>query len=189
VVSPLIDELLLRSTVPVIIVRCPPTADGALPWAFARAVVPVSGTESSRAAQEVAGNISARIGTELLLTHVLARRADPVISSVGGTATLPAVQPPWRDPRLDVAGSLLDEAETLATRLGARTRTVVRTSPSTATGSGELVTDCGADLVVLGANMRPLSGRPFLGHSVEELLGGCDATVVTVAIPPGWGTR
>ncbi|MDY7100274.1 MAG: cation:proton antiporter [Actinomycetota bacterium] len=189
VVSPLIDELLVRSPVPVIVVRCPPTADGTLPWAFGRAVVPVSGTDTSRAAQELAANVSARLGTELVLSHVLARRADPVISSVGGTATLPAVDPPWRDPRLDVADTLLGEADALAARHGARTRTIVRTAPNTAAGINELARDCGADLVVLGANMRPLSGRPFLGHTVEELLAGCDATVVVVAIPPGWGSR
>jgi nucleotide-binding universal stress UspA family protein len=41
----------------------------------------------------------------------------------------------------------------------------------------------GADLVVLGASLRNVDGRPFLGHVVETVLEHCDTTVVVVATP------
>ena len=40
-----------------------------------------------------------------------------------------------------------------------------------------------ADLVVLGAQLRNVDGRPFIGHTVETVLEQCDATVVVVAHP------
>ena len=51
--SPMVDELLLHSPLPVVIVRRAEGLDTPLPGAFTRAVVPVTGTQSSRAAQEV----------------------------------------------------------------------------------------------------------------------------------------
>ena len=40
-----------------------------------------------------------------------------------------------------------------------------------------------ADLVVLGAQLRNVDGRPFIGHTVETVLERSDATVVVVAQP------
>ncbi len=40
-----------------------------------------------------------------------------------------------------------------------------------------------ADLVVLGAQLRHVDGRPFIGHTVETVLERSDATVVVVAQP------
>ena len=45
------------------------------------------------------------------------------------------------------------------------------------------------DLLVLAANLRQFTGRPFLGHGVEYLLEEAEATVVVVTAPPGWGLR
>jgi nucleotide-binding universal stress UspA family protein len=43
------------------------------------------------------------------------------------------------------------------------------------------------DLLVLAANRRQLTGRPFLGHGVEFLLHESPTAVVVVSVPPGWG--
>lgn len=46
------------------------------------------------------------------------------------------------------------------------------------------VHDTGADLVVLGAKVRRVAGRPFLGHTVEHLLEhATEPTVVVVVVP------
>jgi nucleotide-binding universal stress UspA family protein len=42
------------------------------------------------------------------------------------------------------------------------------------------------DLIVLAANLRQFSGRPFLGHGVEYLLERSESAVVVVTAPPGW---
>jgi len=35
----------------------------------------------------------------------------------------------------------------------------------------------------MGANLRRLRDRPFLGHTVETVLRRCDATVALVLVP------
>ncbi len=182
ILSPIVDELLTQTSIPVVIVRRARNLDRALPGAFARALVPVSATASSRAAQEIAFNLSASIGTEVLLTHVAtpapaateasrSRRAD-------GAATTTV-------PRADVGATLIERAEAFAGELGARARTVDRSGASPADEIVRAAIDEEADLVVLGANLRQLEGRPFLGHVVEQVLEECDATVVVVASPSG----
>ena len=42
--------------------------------------------------------------------------------------------------------------------------------------------DNGVDLVILGASLRHVEGRPFLGHAVEHVLETVDATVVVVLL-------
>ncbi|MGB5759674.1 MAG: cation:proton antiporter, partial [Acidimicrobiales bacterium] len=70
-VSPLVDELLKTSDLPVVIVRTARNLAGTLPGIFAQALVPVVASPSSRAAQELAANLSGRLGTRLTLSHVV----------------------------------------------------------------------------------------------------------------------
>ncbi|MBA2438682.1 MAG: cation:proton antiporter, partial [Acidimicrobiia bacterium] len=70
ILSPVVDKLLYQTAIPLIIVRRARNLDRPLPGAFARALVPVSAAPWSRAAQEIAFNLSANIGTEIVLTHV-----------------------------------------------------------------------------------------------------------------------
>ena len=73
--SPMVDELLLHSSLlPLVIVRRAEGLETPLPGAFTRAIVPVTGTRSSMAAQEVAFGVSAQLGTEVVLTHVVQRQ-------------------------------------------------------------------------------------------------------------------
>ncbi len=69
--------------------------------------------------------------------------------------------------------------------LGGRVRTVARSGSSTTAEIVALAAEEEVDLVVLGANLRQIEGRPFLGNVVEEVLEDCDATVVVVATPSG----
>ena len=173
--SPMVDELLLRSTLPVVIVRRARGLDRPLPAAFSRVIVPVTGTRSSRSAQEVAFSISSQLGTEVVLTHVLDRTSPlPRLFGlrVGGD-----------DPAVGVADELVDRALDLARESGVEPRTLVRE----ATSAGAALVDAArveeADLVVLGAQLRNVDGRPFIGHTVETVLEQSDATVVVVAQP------
>jgi nucleotide-binding universal stress UspA family protein len=43
--------------------------------------------------------------------------------------------------------------------------------------------DADADLVILGATVRRLDGRAFLGHNVEHVLAHARETVVVVTTP------
>ncbi len=161
--STVADDVLARSPIPLVVVRRARHQMTRLPSFFARCVVPVSGSRSSRAAQEVAGNIGAGIGTELLLSHVVSR-AD------GGDADRPAI-------------SMLASAQSYVNDLGASSRTILRHGVSVVDELLRLVEQEDADLVVVGTSPRRLDERVFLGHTIEELLSRCDATVVIVAVP------
>lgn len=181
--SPIVDELLNSTPIPLVIVRRARNLDRPLPGAFARALVPVSATMSSRAAQEIAFNLSASIGTEVVLTHVVTPSSPATAvarrrrQARGATST--------EDLRTAVAVKLTGRAEAFAHELGARCRTIQRSGSSPAHQIVATALDEEADLVVLGANLRQLEGRPFLGNLVEQVLEECDATVVVVATPSG----
>ncbi|MEM9465048.1 MAG: cation:proton antiporter [Actinomycetota bacterium] len=175
--SPMVDELLLNAVTPVVIVRRARGLDRPLPPAFSRAVVPVTGTTSSRSAQEVAFAISGQLGTEVLLTHVVNRVNQlPRIFARRGTDAVD-------DPAIAAAESMMAVAMGRAAESGLSPRPVVREGQS----AGEVLVETArgeqADLVVLGAQLRNVDGRPFIGHTVEMVLERSDATVVVVAQP------
>jgi Kef-type K+ transport system membrane component KefB/nucleotide-binding universal stress UspA family protein len=176
--SPMVDEMLLTAPVPIVIVRRARDLDRPLPGAFSRAVVPVTGTRSSRAAQEVAYSISANLGTEVVLTHVVDRPVRQLARffTRARDADVGVTTPP-------VTHHLMDAALALGTELGVTPRTVVQEGSSPAATLVATAKAEGADLVVLGASLRNVDGRPFLGHVVETVLERCDTTVVVVATP------
>lgn len=161
--SAVADDLLARSQLPMVVVRRARNQTTRLPSFFTRCMVPVSGSRSSRAAQEVAGNLGAKLGTELLLTHVVSR-AD------GGDADRPGI-------------SMLAKAHSYVRDLGANSRTILRHGVSVTDELVQFAEAEAADLVIVGASIRSLDERAYLGHTIEELLVRCDATVVVVAIP------
>lgn len=187
VLSPLAEELALRSPVPVMLVRRGLDVTSRLPPAYGRVLIPVAGTSSSLAAQEVGLAISASIGTEAILTHVVhhdekeeasrARRTwagTDVLARPGGATRAAAQQ-------------LLDDAVAKAANLGARAFTALTEAESTAAGILQLVDLHETDLVILGATRRDTEGGLFLGHTVERLLRRCGATIVVVVSPPERG--
>lgn len=182
ILSPVVDELLNETSIPLVIVRRARNLDRPLPGAFARALVPVSAAPWSRAAQEIAFNLSASIGTEVLLTHVVTpsttATGDARERRAGGDTEV-------ADPRADVSSKLTERAEAFAEELGARARTITRSGVSPAEQIIAAAAEEEADLVVLGANLRRIEGRPFLSTLVEQVLEECDATVVVVATPSG----
>ncbi len=85
VLSAVADDIVLRSSLPLVIVRRARNLTTALPGVFARAMVPVSGTRSSRAAQEIAFHLSSQLGTEIVLAHVIDREAaEPSVPDGSG---------------------------------------------------------------------------------------------------------
>ena len=81
------------------------------------------------------------------------------------------------------ARSMMGAAVERATDAGLEPREVLREGQS----AGEILVETArtedADLVVLGAQLRNVDGRPFIGHTVETVLERSDATVVVVAQP------
>ena len=185
--SPMVDELLLNSPLPIVIVRRARGIETALPSAFVRAVVPVTGTRSSRAAQEIAFGVSGRLGTEVVLTHVVQRHGSAIAALPRLSSRLGVLERWFADDRDEqahqVAGALMDAAQTRGADLGVSARTLIREGASPASTLAATADEEAADLVVLGAALRNVDGRPFLGQTVEMVLERCDATVVVVAMP------
>jgi len=159
--SPMVEHLLDRSPVPLVVVRRAPGDTRATPQAFARALVPVTGSPSSRVAQELAFGISNRLGTEVVLTHVVTRPEG----------------------HLDKVSAVLDHAAALGDRFDATSRTLTRSGPSMGDEILQAAREADADLIVLGAMVRRVGGRPFLGHNAEHILDEAPTTVVVVTTP------
>jgi Kef-type K+ transport system membrane component KefB len=170
-ISPVVDELLASSPLPVVMVR---QRAGLAPEAGLRArrvLVPAIGTLPGRAAQEVAYGVAKRLDARVLLAHIVTR------------PTLPRAVPTDA-----AAGHVVEEAMQHAREVGVRAEPVIRMGASASEEILALVREQHVDLLVLAANLRQFTGRPFLGHGVEYLLEQAPTTVVVVTAPPGWGT-
>jgi Kef-type K+ transport system membrane component KefB/nucleotide-binding universal stress UspA family protein len=194
-VSPLVDELLKASDLPIVIVRKARNLPGELPGIFAQALVPVVASPSSRAAQELAANMSAQLGTRLVLSHVIFRpesqRSDLARRLFGrlrgaeepGPAT--AVMPQTDDgDEVEVAERVLAQAYSHALDVSATADTEILFAERPANEVVRHATEINADLIVLGARLRRLDdGRPSLGPNVEHVLEHASQTVVAVVTP------
>jgi Kef-type K+ transport system membrane component KefB len=174
-ISPVVDELLASSPLPVIMVRQAKRRDLDAEVRARRVLVPAVGTLPGRAALEVAYGVARRLDARVLLAHVVT------------TPSVAAYR--WRGEhaaRADVAGHVIEEAMALARELGVRAEPEICTGASASEEILRLTRDRHVDLLVLAANLRQFTGRPFLGHGVEYLLEEADPTVVVVTAPPGW---
>ncbi len=174
--SPMVDDILMNSRIPTVIVRRARGLDRPLPPAFGRVLVPVTGTASSRSAQEVAFAISGQLGTEVVLTHVLTRAPSAI-------PRLFALRRDLDDPVLIAGRRMMARAGERALEAGIEPRTLMPEGVSVGDALVDIAKAESADLVVLGAQLRNVDDRPFIGHPVETVLERCDATVVVVAQP------
>jgi Kef-type K+ transport system membrane component KefB/nucleotide-binding universal stress UspA family protein len=182
-VSPVVDELLGASPLPVVMVRRGTGANGSMPQ-FQRILVPAIGTVAGRAAQEVAFSLARRMDADVLLVHVLTTPRSSVLPSLWPFRRREDEAP---DARVEVGTAVLAEAEARAREMGVRVQPMLRTGVSVAEELLALAREADVDLMVVTASLRQLSGRPFLGHGVEHLLEEAESTLVMVATPPGWG--
>lgn len=194
VLSSVADDLVLRSPLPMLIVRRARNLETALPSAFSRALVPVSGTRMSRAAQEVAFNLSSQLGTDIVLAHVIDREEGDAPSIEGPSAGFrwvsrragPGVVS-RTDAQVQAGEGVLDQAVAYASELNVKPRATLRSGISAADEIVAAVEEHECDLVVMGASARELGDRPFLGHMVEDVLARTDATVIVVTAPVAHG--
>ncbi|MEL7156319.1 MAG: cation:proton antiporter [Actinomycetota bacterium] len=177
--SAVVDELLGRVDLPMVIVRKAKNLPGRLPAAFARALVPVVASSSSRAAEELAANFASRLGTQLMLSHVVYRPR----SSLVGAGLLGRLRDAAFPEDSDVAERVLARAHEHAVEVRAAADTEIRFAASPAEEIVRHANEIEADLIVLGAQLRNLDGRPSLGPNTEHVLEHAAQTVVVVVMP------
>jgi nucleotide-binding universal stress UspA family protein len=156
--------------------------DPGAPLAFRRVLVPAAGKPTGRAAQEVAFRIAHQLDARALIAHVVTTPSPRRVLSIFRREDAER-----RAAAEEMAERVVEEARALAAELGAQAEAEIRVDPSAPDALLALAREHAVDLVVLGANLRSFSGRPFLGHGVEYLLEKCESTVVVVTLPPGWG--
>ncbi len=174
-----VTEVIARTQIPVVLVRRPRLLDRRTPWAFGRALVPVSGGARARAAQEIAFGISSAIGTDTVIAHVAPPgqvTSDGVVES-GAFGATPATT------ATRVGEGVLGDAFLRALSAGARVQTIERVSASPAEQIVALAREVAADVVIIGATRRTVGDGQFLGATPTEVLRHCDATVVVVVLP------
>ncbi len=177
-ISPLLDELLAASPLPVVMVRQGTRTDMTPPLTFRRILVPAIGRETGRAAQEVAFGLARSLGARALVAHV-------VTTPSPGRALRLRAGP--HTSASEAAERVVEEALTLAAEIGAAAEAEVRLDQSVPEALLSLANERAVDLLVIAANLRSFSGRPFLGHGVEYLLEQCrGAAIAVVTLPPGW---
>lgn len=181
VLSPLAEELLSVSPLPVIVVRRP---SAGVPAAFGRALVPVSAAPASRMACEVAFNISAQLGTQVMLAHVV----EPDDSKMtfpgffGGRRTAGGRRTS-EERDLQRGQLILQKTEELARDIGVAPETTIVHNSSRSAAILELEAQTESDLIVMGAQLRRVNNRPYLGPTAEQILRTSAATVVLVLMP------
>ncbi len=188
--SPIVDDLLAQSPIPLIMVRrgSRDAAAGARHWR--RILVPATGTRTGRAALEVACAVARANDAELVLAHIVTSpdEADRLLDPADEANEIEPHEASFgegADLRLEIAERVLADARTLAFEFGVRLRTEIRRARAAPEALLALATEHDVDLVVLTANVRQLSGRPFLGHGVEYLLARSASTVIVVTAPAG----
>lgn len=174
-----VEGLLSYSPIPVLVVRRARQAHESglsLTGRFRRILTPVAGSSASRAGQEVAHTISRRTGAAVTVLHVQTRPGGestgaPTTEGGSGTVTEGAVAAVLVD-ALAVADEHDIAAEPMLRRgtAGAEIEAAVR--------------EMRPDLVVIGATVRRVGGRPFLGHTVEHVLEHVDSATVVVVVMP-----
>jgi Kef-type K+ transport system membrane component KefB len=191
VVSPFVDGLMAASPVPLVMIRRGAMLERADVPHFQRVLVPAIATLPGRAAQEVAFGIAKRLGCAVLLAHVVKTPAageELLYSRFEWTRDGTPVDGE-REAPLGVAHRVVDEAQALAREVGIEAETAIRIGISAPREILSLSREAGVDLIVLPANLRQLSERPFLGYGVEYLLRNSESTICVVSLPAGWRAR
>ncbi len=174
-VNPLADAVLAATHVPVVLVR-QPRGERRVPRRFQRVLLPVAGGPASRTAEELAYHLADATATSVVVTHVTRQHPEPVAPALAGA--------PYGEGGPSAAATgVMRKALLHAQEHDVFTRTSLRHGSSPADEIVEEAITARADVLVMGTTIRALDGRPFLGHTVEQVLRRAEQTVVVVCTP------
>lgn len=188
-ISDMAEELLAVSTLPILIVRPPSDRH---PAAFSRVLVPAAARPTTRMACEVAFSISAQLGTQVTLAHIVEdksargarRRSFPDLRAQQAAKRRSSAAREASSAREVQQGEeILGKTLMLAQEMGVEARSIVHHSSTAAEGILEAGEAEEADLIILGAQLRRVNNRLFLGSTAEQVLQESPATVAVVLTP------
>ncbi|MBP7928929.1 MAG: cation:proton antiporter [Acidimicrobiia bacterium] len=169
-----IGKLLDQTQIPMVLVR--DSSAGPSDLSTSRKVlVPVAGTKSARAAQELAANFARSTGSEVICLNVDTRQRVPYTERrMGDTTPLSRAEPALFD-ALETMESYEVSARALALRGRGLSDHVAR-----------LIALGDVDMVIVGTTLREHGSQRSVGPAVETLLRGVDVPLIVVTLPPGW---
>jgi len=164
-----VQRIIADSPIPMLLVRrgehVRDSADLMMGNPFRRILLGVTGTRPGLAAEEVAFRLTGRYAARLLAVHVVTRGEQE-------QALSPAVQ------------RQITRVRESASAFGAQGVFQARRAPMAADELLRSAEEWQADTIVVGATVRPIDGRPFLGHGTEWLFENARQTVIGVVFPP-----
>jgi nucleotide-binding universal stress UspA family protein len=167
---PLVDEMVRMAPCPTIVVRPGESPPG--DWPPKRILVPTNGSRAARNAAELGFALAAgEKDVEVLALHVIQESTGGYL--LGGSDER-------RRRESESAHRMVEELCELGRTYGVRTEGLVETANDAETAVLNTVFARGLDLVILGTDVRPASGRLFLGPRVERMLATLPSPVLVV---------
>ncbi len=140
-------------------------------WSPRRILVPTNGTVTARRAAEIGFALAASGDEEVIILNVV---------SHDGTAYGRELRLGALERQLGSGYQIVQELCTLGDSLGVRTKAEVHLGAEPDRVILELAEKSGAQLIIIGTNVRPGSDRLFLGPRVERILHSATCPVVVV---------
>ena len=135
-------------------------------------LVPTVGSEYSKNAVEVASTIAAQTGALVTLIHVI--NLPQVEYILYDQQTL--------DPVRDIAQQLVEHQAEIGRVLGAKVDFKVLEGKSPEHSILDFARTEQVDLIVLGSNIRMITGRVFFGHRVDAILSKAHCPVAVISV-------
>lgn len=135
-----------------------------------RILLPTVGTQYSRHAAEVAFAIAAECNAIVEIMHVVTRPQPE--------ETL--IEPELSE-AVDLGEAIVDREAELGRQMGTEVLTHVAVGDRPERDILTRATDEGADVIIMGSEIRPTSRRAFLGHRVEHIIENASCPVAVVS--------
>lgn len=141
-------------------------------------LVPTVGTEYNKNAVEMASTIAAQTGALVMLINVI---------------NLPQVEYLLYEQRSltpvkEIAHDLLEHQAAIGRNLGAHVKTNILQGTSPEKEILKFAQTQEVDLIILGSNVRMLTGRVFFGHRVDAILNKAHCPVAIITASPSYST-
>lgn len=136
-------------------------------------LVPTVGTEYSKNAVEVASTIAAQTGALVTIVNVI--NLPPIEYILYERRSL--------IPMKNIARDLLEQQAVISRSLGAQVKTCILQGTSPEMEILNFAAKEGFDLIILGSNIRMVTGRVFFGHRVDAILNKAQCPVAVITAP------
>ncbi len=174
--NPLVDRVIQEALCATLVVKSHlPMQSGEIgsmtPISIRHILVPTLGSEYSNKAVEVASTLAAQ--TNALLTLVYVINLPQVEYILYNQETL--------DPVNDIALQIVEHQEKIAQGLGANVQSHILKGTSAVREILKFSNHEQVDLIVLGSNIRMITGRVFFGHGVDAILSQANCPVAVLS--------